>query len=175
MEGERIELRFSMPPAQMGTNHRRRLHWTQINDLTDTWKQVHRAELLDQCKNGVPFFDYALVEIEQIVPNFRSVVDNDNLTGKTKTVLDAMTEAGMWDDDSPSHVEIAVRARQQKGTEAWIRVFVQPWTRPEPLEPSSDSGSKRASKLFRREGETSSPRSSGGRSSRKSDLSIPRR
>lgn len=175
MENERLELRFSMPPAQMGTNHRRRLHWTQINDLTDTWKQVHRRELLEQCPNGVPFFDYALVEIEQVVPNFRSVVDNDNLTGKTKTILDAMTEAGMWDDDSPSHVEIAVRARQQKGAEPWVRVFVSVTTRPEPLEPLSDSGKSVVSKSSRRGGVTSSRRSSGGKPRRTSNLALRKR
>ncbi len=161
MENERLEYRFSMPDAQLGTNHRRRLHWTAINDLTDFWKMKHRQELLAQCSNGVPHFDYALVEIEQVVPNFRSVVDNDNLTGKTKTMLDAMTEAGMWDDDSPSHVEIAVRARQQKGAEAYLRVFVQAWTRPEPLEPLSDGGKNAKSKSSPRSERKSSRRSNG--------------
>lgn len=161
MENKRLEFRFSMPDAGLGTNHRRRLHWTAINELTEAWKAKHRQELLAQCPNGVPFFDYALVEIEQVVPNFRSVVDNDNLTGKTKTVLDAMTEAKMWDDDSPSHVEIAVRARQQKGAEAYLRVFVQAWTRPEPLEPLSDGGKSDKSKSSPRRGERSSRPSSG--------------
>ncbi len=114
MGTKRLELRFSMPDSGLGTNHRRRLHWTAINEMTDKWKSIHKHELLAQLPNGVPFFDYALVEIEQILPNFRSVTDNDNLTGKSKTVLDVMTEAGMWADDSPVHVEIAVRARQQK-------------------------------------------------------------
>lgn len=160
MADERLELRFSMPDAALGTNHRRRLHWGVINDLTDKWKTIHKAELHAQCPT-IPFFDYALVEIEQVVPNFRSVVDNDNLTGKTKTVLDAMTEAKMWDDDSPSHVEIAIRARQQKGAEAYLRVFVQAWTRPEPLEPLSGGGKSATSKSSPRGAAKSSRRSNG--------------
>lgn len=160
MADERLELRFSMPDSGLGTNHRRRLHWTAINELTEQWKAIHRQELVAQCPT-IPFFDYALVEIEQVVPNFRSVVDNDNLTGKTKTVLDAMTEAKMWDDDSPSHVEIAVRARQQRGCQAYLRVFVQAWTRPEPLEPLSPGGMNATSKSSPRVAAKSSPRSTG--------------
>lgn len=171
MENKRLEFLFSMPPAAMGTNHRRRLHWTQINDLTDTWKQIHRRELREQCQT-IPFFDYALVEIEQVVPNFRSVVDNDNLTGKSKTVLDAMTEEGLWKDDSPSHVEIAVRTRQQKGAEPYLRVFVSAIPRPEPLETLSNTGTKKASKSSRRVGATSSPRSTGGNSRKGSNWTL---
>ena len=101
-----------MPDARMGTNHRRRMHWTEINDLTDRWKKVHADELEQQLKTlgERPFFEYAHVQVEQVVPNFRSIVDNDNLSGKSKTVLDAITEAGLWADDSPSHVEVAFRA-----------------------------------------------------------------
>ncbi len=150
MENERLELRFSMPDARLGTNHRRRLHWTEINDLTEKWKAIHLAELRVQC-DAIPHFDYALVEVEQVVPNFRSVVDNDNLTGKSKTVLDAMTIAKMWDDDSPSHVEIALRARQQKGAEPYLRVFVQAWTRPTPLEPLSNGGKRAVSRPSQRD------------------------
>ena len=160
----RLALRFSMPDAKLGTNHRRRLHWTEINDLTDKWKHTHLLELQAQLPDGVPHFDYALVEVEQIVPNFRSVVDNDNLTGKSKTVLDAMTLAGMWDDDSPSHVEIALRARQQKGAEPHLLVFVQAWTRPTPLEPLSAGGKREASKSSRQTAGRSTRTSTGERS-----------
>lgn len=160
MENERLEFRFSMPDSGLGTNHRRRLHWGAINELTEKWKAVHKQELLAQCPT-LPFFDYALVEIEQILPNFRSVTDNDNLTGKTKTLLDAMTECGMWEDDSPSHVEIAIRARQQKGAEAYLRVLVQPWTRPEPLEPLSGGGKSGKSRSSPRSGKKSSRPSNG--------------
>lgn len=173
----RLELRFTMPDAKLGTNHRRRLHWTEINDLTEKWKSIHLSELKAQC-DPLPHFEYVLVEFEQILPNFRSVVDNDNLSGKGKTVLDAMTLAGLWADDSPSHVEVAYRARQQKGVEPYLRVFMTEIPRPEPLEPlaKSSSGTTRSVSRYSPRGrEKSSPRSSGESSPRASGWAIKRR
>lgn len=156
-----------MPDARLGTNHRRRLHWTEINDLTEKWKAIHLKELNDQCPQ-LPFFEYVLVEVEQVIPNFRSVVDNDNLSGKSKTVLDAMTLAGLWADDSPSHVEVAFRARQQKGVEPYLRVFLTEVPRPTPLEPLAKSLSG-----TRREGSRSSHASEPASSPRSSGESLP--
>ncbi len=161
MENERLTLRFSMPDSGLGTNHRRRLHWTAINELSEQWKSTHRAELLAQLPAEIPFFDYAHVIIEQILPNFRSATDNDNLTGKTKTVLDAMTECKLWADDSPSHVEITVRARQQKNCQPYLLLYVQACPRPEPLEPLSPGGASATSKSSPRGAAKSSRRSNG--------------
>lgn len=167
-----------MPDAKLGTNHRRRLHWTEINDLTEKWKAIHGAELRAQLAE-LPRFEYVLVEFEQILPNFRSVVDNDNLSGKGKTVLDAMTLAGLWADDSPSHVEVAYRARQQKGlAEPYLRVFLSEIPRPEPLPPlekSSGTTTRSASRFSPRERERSSPQSRGETTPRASGWAIKRR
>lgn len=175
---KRLELRFTMPDAKLGTNHRRRLHWTEINDLTEKWKAIHLSELKAQL-DPLPRFEYVLVEFEQILPNFRSVVDNDNLSGKGKTVLDAMTLAGLWADDSPSHVEVAYRARQQKGlAEPYLRVFLTEVPRPEPLLPlakSSGSTTRSVSKSYPRGRERSSPRSNGESTPSRSGWAIKRR
>jgi len=157
------EFKLAMPPARLGMNHRRRLHWPEINLLTEQAKKDARLEILAQCqKNDLPSFEYAKVTFEQVVPNFRAVVDNDNLGGKCKPVLDAMVDLGMFKDDGPRQVEVAYRTRQQRYCVPWLRVLVSEKEMPSPLPQCSPGTSSGASTSSRRGSKTKSPQSPGG-------------
>jgi len=143
-----LEFRLTMPPTKLGTNHRRRLHWSVINDLTERSKVLYQAEVREQCPE-IPYFEYAHVTFEQVVPSFRAVVDNDNLSGRAKPVLDAMVLLGMFKDDNAKHVEVTYRTRLQQKCEPWLRVLVSTANPPTPLPTCSTSTTAGASSSSR--------------------------
>jgi len=150
-----------MPPTKLGTNHRRRTHWSEINDLTEQCKVLYQQEIREQCQSEVPFFEYAHVTFEQVVPSFRAVTDNDNLSGRTKPVLDAMVLVGMFKDDNAKCVEVTYRTRLQQKCKPWLRVLVSQTVVPEPLSPCSNGSMTTASTSSLRGSKTRCRRSNG--------------
>lgn len=125
----KLEFQLPAPPTKLGTNHRRRNHYTETNEYEQLAKSIYGAEIRKQLKGLTPFFPYAIVTFTLVVPNFKNA-DPDNFSGCCKPVLDSITERSgtcpIIPDDSGKYVEVHYRiARSKDKRPAWLLMEVE--------------------------------------------------
>lgn len=125
----KIELYLPAPPVKLSTNHRRRAHWADINDLTEKAKLVYGNLIRKQLPKELPHFNYARITFTLVVPNFK-VSDPDNMSGMCKPILDAITERSgtcpLISDDSGKFCEVTYRiARGIYKQPSWMLLQIE--------------------------------------------------
>ena len=111
---EAITLTFNLPlaPGLNGSGGLMRLHWRKLRKLRDSFAYGILADILqlppaDRSAFPLPM---ATVTITRVACGVRP--DDDNLRSSAKLILDALVDARVLVDDSPSHVTHTV---------AWLR------------------------------------------------------
>ena len=129
------------PPPKLGTNHRRRMHWADINDLTERVKLICTQKIREQIpkdlkiEEGVPCFDYVRVTFTLVAPNFK-IADPDNMSGMMKPILDCITvregRIPLILDDKAQYVEVLYQGRKgtDKKRKPWVLMTVEPLETP---------------------------------------------
>jgi hypothetical protein len=95
------------------------MHWSERRRLSEKWQwlvwtEVYARGGADKC--AVP----GKVQV-RILRRSRQTLDQDNLAGSAKIVLDAMKISKIIEDDDPAHVSLT--CQQEKGkplTTVWI-------------------------------------------------------
>ncbi len=104
------EVIFSVPEVPIGLNKLLRMHWAARRKYQQRWNVLLWAERSKAWWGYRPPPLRARVEIER---RSSRVLDEDNLYGACKVVVDALKINELVVDDSPTHMEL--RCTQTKG------------------------------------------------------------
>lgn len=98
-------IRLEIPRVAPSLNSQIGLHWRHRKRTADLWQQevyfaLHQAGL-------TPATPYPRARVS-IRREAKRELDQDNLTGSAKPILDALRYAHVLVDDSPKHLELTV-------------------------------------------------------------------
>ena len=96
-----------------------RMHWTKRRKLNKTWQWLIWLEVFG--RGGAQRCAVHGKVTVRILRRSRQTLDQDNLAGSAKIVLDALKVARVIDDDDPSHVSLICQQELGKpSTSVWV-------------------------------------------------------
>ena len=97
-------IEIQVPEVAPSPNRLMRLHWAARRRLLKKWEWIVFAEVY---RMGGPLaIKYHGKLAVRITRRSRNALDQDNLVGSAKLVLDALKNAKIIEDDSPEHIEL---------------------------------------------------------------------
>ena len=112
------KIRFILPEPTPSNNQLLRMHWAVVKKNRLRYQKIIEAQI-----EPMPPFE----RCGALVTRFGAkLLDYDNLYGGVKTLLDAITDAGIWLDDNPN-VLIDFKVEQFKAKKAEQRTEVKIW------------------------------------------------
>ena len=127
-------IEITVEDAVPSLNRLLRLHWAQRRKLTKKWQWLLFTEVY---RLGGPMAVFQEGKLAVRITRFyrRVPLDEDNLAGSAKFVLDAMKVSRLIADDSPAH--IALTCAQTQGSPRTI-IQVSPYNASVPTTGSPD-------------------------------------
>ena len=105
-------IEFSIPEVVPSLNRLLRMHWRTRRRLLKKWEWAVFAEVY---RLGGPIAVKQVGRVAvRITRRGRKTLDQDNLHGSAKIILDALKASRVIDDDSPAHIELTVE--QESGS-----------------------------------------------------------
>jgi Holliday junction resolvase RusA-like endonuclease len=106
-------VRLPWPPVALSNNGR--ASWQQKWRAGQQYRSIAAVTARSQCPPIVRLFEPVVAIIPLTV--VRRKRDLDNITGAMKSMLDGLTDAGWWDDDSDMALLMSVKTPPRKAWE----------------------------------------------------------
>lgn len=100
---------LSVPKASPSMNTFNGRHWRHYREQKKLWEKYVWVAKADAGVFGMPMLERAKVRFERYGVK---LLDEDNLTGGCKMILDSLKALGLIEDDSPGHVTLTVVQKQ---------------------------------------------------------------
>lgn len=112
------EIRFVLPEPTPSNNQLLRMHWAVVKKNRARYRKIIEAQI-----HTMPPFE----KCGALVTRYGGkLLDYDNLYGGVKTLLDAITDAGIWLDDNPT-VLVDFKVEQIKTKKSDQRTEIKIW------------------------------------------------
>lgn len=116
-------LLFEVAEVVPSLNRLLRMHWTQRRRLIQRWSWLVLGAV--RGRDTLPVGQFVGRVRIRVIRRSHHTLDDDNLAGSAKVILDALKRIGVIEDDSPAHVQLV--CEQERGTE-FTTVWIHPLT-----------------------------------------------
>lgn len=110
---------LTIDKASPSLNELQGLHWVRLRARNLEWLNLVCAAKLNAGLHGMPMFERAKVHIMR---QGAKLLDEDNLAGGMKPLIDSLRKLGIIVDDSPDRMSLTVEQRIGKPKRTTIHV-----------------------------------------------------
>lgn len=112
-------LTLTVPKASPSLNTFNGKHWSVYREQKKLWLKMLWVAKAQAEIYGLPMIERANVSIERFGAKS---LDEDNLAGGVKMLVDSLRSLGLIEDDSPAHIKLSVAQHLSKNIRTVIRI-----------------------------------------------------